>query len=142
MPLISITRLLDAVIGWREFAALNPTDEIVAVLRSERDQSEFIIHTAETGLCHLYRKATWLAATEKWEADKQRSEVRRLKSLLHKEAMAKVIKAMTGMSGGDVSIAEQLANAFRANRANSEATVKQIGDLTPEEVEAFYEKLS
>ena len=133
---VSPQRLLDLLISYKEFAVLDSDDPLIPQLAEQKE----LCHISGNGkLVKVYRLRDWLVATERETLLRKQSDARRTRSLAHAEAENKVLLALAKLNGSE-SIAKQFMFSFQANRSSTTILKSLIPGLTPEEIEAFYDK--
>ena len=135
---INDSRLVKLLIGYKEFATLDKTDELIPQLAKLPELVH--LHIADNGLIQVYEAKAWAIATEREALLKKQSEVRRNRSLAHKDAINKVKARLTELNGGNDGIADTFIQNFFRMKEQSVSLIKGlVPNITPQELEAFYD---
>ena len=132
-----VSRIVELLISYKEYSVIDTTDILVPLLQSYPTLAHLEL-TENQKLFKVYRPKDWAVALERQTKLRVASDNRRVASLAHKEAVEKVVAALTELSG-DKEAASLLVEKMISNRKGTEAMVVKVAGLIPIEVEAFYD---
>lgn len=135
---IPIHKLLPLIVGYKDYATV---DAWLAAAIKDEDPKEELAHIEDCGPVYkVYPIAEWRNSQERYARQKAASELIRQRTNLHREAVEKVIAAVSKASLLERDAATMMTNTFLSNRAGSEGLISSLLGGDKAELEAFFDR--